>query len=658
MRTFSAVVVCCGFAFAAFAADLPKTDRDGYSLPKNAIMRLGTLRNRAPISSFGIEKDGTIVTVGAGPVVRRWRAKDDKSAEPIPLASLEVDWLSGGPEISPDGKYVLANSKKNAYVWETPPNAKAKPKEIASFEGESAGRFLPDGSKFLIGSAGGPEISIVMPRSIYLCDSKTGKKIELEGAAEHFGPAAFSGDGNRMVSLPVGRLILWNTENGKQVVDCKFDDRGFIACALNHGGDLLVAQPYQLNKKFEWHFFDPLTGKKRSDLTGPEGGTWASFAPDGKTLLVGDHNGVQWWDPAAKKLLRRFEGDVPSIPARFSPDGKTLVATNGRMLYRWDAETGKPLLDNQNAGHAEEIYALGVSPDGKQIATHARDHRVCIWDANTGKEMWQARAYLSSSRRLCFSPDGKFLYVPGEKWDEVYKRDAATGKILQKYACDPKTKQAGIHSLRVSSDGKTVTALMGPGEIFQSPAIITWNTESGERLKTSRVFDPDSLFDLSPDAAFFVCSDGEAVVRSVANQSANHLKDSKLLSRRLGEFSDDGKWLTMIVRAPSPNDSSQYSAAVISTKTWKVVGAVPITEDGRVALSPDGTKIAVAHGERLEFYTVETGKLIDGYDIPEGDWKKVSYTFTQVLHFTPDGTKLITGHTDTTVLVWPVPKAK
>ena len=39
-----------------------------------------------------------------------------------------------------------------------------------------------------------------------------------------------------------------------------------------------------------------------------------------------------------------------------------------------------------------------------------------------------------------------------------------------------------------------------------------------------------------------------------------------------------------------------------------------------------------------------------------GEWVKARYGNIQVLRFTPDGSKLVTGHADTTALVWPVPK--
>src|SRR6266545_1732782 len=97
----------------ARAADPPpKADRHGDPLPQGAMMRLGTLRNRAPITGFGIEKDGTVVTVGPGVGVRRWHAVDDR-AEPVAALPLPGPATSNNyPQVSPDGRLVAACSNE------------------------------------------------------------------------------------------------------------------------------------------------------------------------------------------------------------------------------------------------------------------------------------------------------------------------------------------------------------------------------------------------------------------------------------------------------------------------------------------------------------------------------------------------------------------
>ncbi len=660
MRSLLAVVVSCSVALPGGAADPPQqTDRYDDPLPAGALMRFGTLRTRAPITGFGIEKDGTVVTVGPGADARRWTAAEDKSSDPIHFPSVGPSTLFNHPQVSPDGKYVAACSKTKVFVWETPADAKAKPKEVAAFAIALPGvySFSPDGTQLVVATGFELFESVQRDHRVYLCDIKTEKASELEGTSTNFGAVGFSGDGKRIVALAGGGFILWDVATAKKVAEFKIEKEWFDACALNHQGDLIVAQPRHDNTKLEWRFFDTKTGKKRDDLTGPDGGEWATFAPDDKTILVGDRSGVQWWDPVAGKLLRRFEGVASGAPVQFSPDGKTLVASSGHVLLRWEAATGKPLFPDQDTGHSESISGLGVSPDGKRIATRGWDGRLCVWDATTAAELWRAPADHWTSPRIDFSPDGKFLYVGVPKRGEVRKCDAVTGKELLKYALDPKQpKQSGVLSVRVSTDGKTVSALLGAAGPLGAGAIVAWDTNTGERLGTIRVNSHARMGgELSPAADFLSSSGDPARVEPVAEQSVNLLKGANLRSGGAPDFSDDGKWLTLIAHANTPGGEFRHWAVVLSTKTWKEVCSVPTASSGRAALSPDGRTLAVAAEDELEFFDTATAKRVGAHRLPVGAWKKSLSGYTQVLRFTPDGTKVVTGHVDTTALVWAVP---
>jgi WD40 repeat protein len=651
----------------ALAADPPvKRDRYGDPLPPGALMRLGTLRNRAPITSFGIEKDGTVVTVGPGAEVRRWHKVDDRSDEPIQLPLKGPANTNNYPQVSPDGKLVAACSREKVFVWEVPTDAKAKPKEVAAFDINYPRlfRFSPDGTKLAVTT----EKFNNPVATLHFCDIKTGKVTDLElGTAQYFEGIHFSGDGKRLAAVADYELMLWDLTTGKRLAKNRTEGRMFSAFALNHAGDLLVAPVSFARKEDEWRFMDPLTGKKIDGLTGPKGRSWVAFAPDGKALLAGDRAGVEWWDPAAGKLIRRFEGvaaghySLQETPARLTPDGKVLVAHNGYAVLRWDAETGKALFPEQDIGHGSYVNGVGFSPDGKLVATRAGDSRLCVWDAGTGKELWHAPAQWTHSPHIDFSPDSKFLYVGGPKWAEATKYDAATGKAVRKFTTDPKeAKQSGVGSLRLAKDGKTLFGLSGPVVVGDPSFVTTWDTATGERVKSTKLAQGEIMTaaELSPGAMFLARGFFNPGVVEVGAPSKDLLKDAKIPgfpSFRPAQFSGDGQWLTRVYRERIEG-GERYSAVVISTANWGVACTIPMSKDGIAALSDDGRTLAVAAGEDIEFYDVATSKLLGAYRVAAGGWQKAWAQFTHVLRFTPDGTKLVTGHNDTTALVWPVPR--
>jgi hypothetical protein len=94
--------------------------------------------------------------------------------------------------------------------------------------------------------------------------------------------------------------------------------------------------------------WNPVTGKRASDPTGPE-------------------EGVQLWDAATGKRVRRLgDPDVLSESIAFAPDGKTLAAGGcGRFVRLFAVDTGREVRRFETG--TEHALVVAFSPDGKAL---------------------------------------------------------------------------------------------------------------------------------------------------------------------------------------------------------------------------------------------------------------------------------------------------
>lgn len=63
-------------------------------------------------------------------------------------------------------------------------------------------------------------------------------------------------------------------------------------------------------------------------------------------------------------------------------------------------------------GHAGEVYAVTYSPDGRLLASGAKDGAVRLWDAETGELLATRKEHASCINSIDFSPDGE-VFVTG-----------------------------------------------------------------------------------------------------------------------------------------------------------------------------------------------------------------------------------------------------
>ncbi|MEB3180844.1 MAG: AAA-like domain-containing protein [Nostocaceae cyanobacterium] len=141
-------------------------------------------------------------------------------------------------------------------------------------------------------------------------------------------------------------------------------------------------------------------------------------SPDGKLFAsVSGDNMLKLWrsDGKLMKTIPAKESNLRTVA--FSPDSRRMVTGgNDFNLYLWDlgdTEKPQPRQIAKLVGHKAGIYALGISPDGKTIASAGDDKTIKLRSID-GKLLHTIVAHNERIWKLAFSPQGNVLASASE----------------------------------------------------------------------------------------------------------------------------------------------------------------------------------------------------------------------------------------------------
>lgn len=329
----------------------------------------------------------------------------------------------------------------------------------------------------------------------------------------------------------------------------------------------------------------------------------------------------------------------------WSPDSSKLISHSSPedSLIMWDARSGKVLWKKNTAFVQNELetYTLNAfawSPDQQVIASTGYNGKIQLWEAETGKLIWNIPAHSDEGNVVKFTADGRFLVSaadPEDSGGEVKLWDVSSGKLLRNFGGESER----VIALRVDEKRDLLTAGSFTGELR------TWRFSSGTHLGT-RSFKPCGASNgfargsaYSPDMRWFVARCGD---RTVLTELAS-LKPVKVWKTRSDwdkevTFSGDSKVLAF-------NDLSGYRVIKIGGLRETKVDDV-INSGFTFELNADGALLAEGGGYRAEGVRVSRiadQKVLVGEGHPG---------IIESLAFSKDGSHFASGSTDQIVRVW------
>ena len=175
-----------------------------------------------------------------------------------------------------------------------------------------------------------------------------------------------------------------------------------------------------------------------------------AWSTDGKLIVSGGSDSVvQLHDAKSGKLLSTTKTENGTIwSVAFSPDTKRVVCgTNdgtviiSDVVTTTDSPQGGTQLEARLTPKASEheVWSVTFSPDSKRIAVGTKDARVQVYDAASGKQLFNENNN-SQVSGIRFTPDGSMLVTssvnePPKLWN------AKTGKLIRKFEKAPTFQQ-------------------------------------------------------------------------------------------------------------------------------------------------------------------------------------------------------------------------
>jgi WD40 repeat protein len=662
-------ILALGFLFvlggppSALAAepDKPRLDVLGEPLPAEAAQRLGSSSFRVGRYGRGaaLSPDGKTIALceNSGLVLLDSRTGKEVNRFDNPD-------LSGCAFMtnSPNGKTIAVATYEGVELLDVESGkvqGKLATTNIRHFVGAIS--FSDDGQRIALGAE---DFKAKLNVTVWSADGF--KKLHsLEVLQNSQARVALSGDGKLLAtwgqhssSAVIPRTIqLWDTVTGKELKQIVVEGYGVYAVALSpNGKEMAVAD----STGSIISILDVEKGKVVHRLTARRNsGSLLRYSPDGKVLAASTPDGaVQVWEtPGYLRLGMAEVEDCRLLSVVFLPEKKVLaLGQSGNALRVWEAPSGRTVSPLE--GHTSSITTLQFSPDGQKVLSGGEDG-VRVWNAATGKTerhvaLHDSTEFLSGPaiQAYVLSPDGR-TFVTTITNNAGYSRvmDLATKK--EGYGLDVVFDDAGMKVV-FSTDGKMMAAA---AKVGNQAGIRVWNLAGGREVAAVSAKHGDL-------SAIALSADGKSVV-AASNYGGDHVAQVSELTlwdtatgkerwrvtrdnqwTRYLAFSPDGAWIA----APGKSGIHLFDAATgaelrkFENADDMHVDCLRFSPDGRMVAAAGVVQTGMTEVDRVRLWETTTARLRVEFSGHQGH--------ATALAFSPDGRVLASGSDDTTILLW------